>query len=278
VTFDQIQGTDFLSGGMIRLRNVHIYRAAPLVPAENHGIIDFRIDEMDVQISLLWWLQGKGLVKKLRLHGLRGVSDRRTEWYDPNWRPQRRSWRWGDFEIAEFECNDALITYWWPSPEEPPVRMQIIHSRMRPLRRQWLLYDALNADVISGAFDEKLFYYGPPQLLERSSTSSTSATGRAGLRKRLRWLTQSAGSATAAATAVTSVATVDAVAATASTEESSSSSSQLNALEDRASSATAMVPGEKQRALKIGGLRSKCRKTELCCCLNRVFFSSQSTF
>src|SRR5690349_19407249 len=91
------------------LYRVTLYRPAP-IGEENHSIIDLTIDEIDVKLSMLWLLEGKGLVKEARIKGVRGTVDRRTERNDPNWRPRNRKWQRGDYELTDFTLEDLLIT------------------------------------------------------------------------------------------------------------------------------------------------------------------------
>ena len=46
----------------------------------------------------------------MAVRGIRGVVDRRTEWYDPGWKPIRRTWQRGDFEFTKLNVEDSLIT------------------------------------------------------------------------------------------------------------------------------------------------------------------------
>lgn len=38
------------------------------------------------------------------------MIDRRTEFHDPNWKPTRRTWARGDFEITGVVLEDVLLT------------------------------------------------------------------------------------------------------------------------------------------------------------------------
>lgn len=86
-----------------------MYRPPP-VGEENHSVVDLTFEEVDVKLSALWMLEGRGLVKELTARAIRGTIDRRTERYDPNWKPVRRTWQRGDFEFTKFLVEDILIT------------------------------------------------------------------------------------------------------------------------------------------------------------------------
>lgn len=107
IRYATAHGTSLFKEGMIRLKKykilhliisntyscrVVIYRPPP-VGEENHSVIDLTVEELEVKLSLLWLLQGRGLVQEAVIKGVRGTIDRRTERYDPNWTPTRRRWQ-----------------------------------------------------------------------------------------------------------------------------------------------------------------------------------------
>jgi distribution and morphology protein 31 len=68
------------------------------------------IDEVNVKLSFLWMIEGRGLVKEIFVRGIRGTIDRRTEWHDPNWFPVRRKAQRGDFEFTKLNVQDSVLT------------------------------------------------------------------------------------------------------------------------------------------------------------------------
>ncbi|KAJ3283391.1 Mitochondrial distribution and morphology protein 31, mitochondrial precursor [Borealophlyctis nickersoniae] len=141
---------------------------APLTDEEidtNFTYWDMTIRHVDVSLSLWQWLDGRGLVTKCTLKGVRGVStipkDRRHIWWDPEWTPTRRVAQMGDFEIGDFVVEDFLVTVL--NPEFRPYTISIFNAELPRLRKQWLLYDFMRADSITGMFDNCLFSVHKPQ-------------------------------------------------------------------------------------------------------------------
>lgn len=60
--------------------------------------------------DILIFILGKGLVKEVTARNMKGIVDRRTEHYDPLWKPIRRNYQRGDFEIEKVVFEDCLIT------------------------------------------------------------------------------------------------------------------------------------------------------------------------
>ena len=69
----------------------------------------------------------------------------------------------GDFEIDSFKLEDVLVTVHQPHGFRP-FSVSIFSCDLPRLRRQWLFYDFLSANNISGSFDESLFTIHPRQL------------------------------------------------------------------------------------------------------------------
>lgn len=86
-------------------------------------------------------------MQTMKIRGLRGVVDRRTEHIDPNWKPTKRIWKRGHFALENFQLFDAMITYHQTNPNEPSIPIVFSQAHFKPLRRQWLLYDVLNGEA-----------------------------------------------------------------------------------------------------------------------------------
>jgi len=155
---------------MIRLKKVTMYRPAPL-ENENHCLVDIAIEEVEVKLSVWWWIEGKGFIKELRMKGARGVVDRRTEKPNPNYVPKRREWQRGDFEFTSFAVYDMLIQLHYPDTTFRPVTISIFSLQCGLFRKQWLLYDLLHAHSIVGVFDGCLFNFGNPQHYNMNANS-----------------------------------------------------------------------------------------------------------
>ncbi|KAI9265629.1 mitochondrial distribution and morphology protein family 31/32 [Sporodiniella umbellata] len=125
------------------------------------------IDRVEVSLSLIRWLDGKGLVQSADVQGVRGVVDRRHVRWDPDvpYDPvaARHQYTPGDFELEKLVLEDILVTVYQPNGFRPyPV--SIFHAQLDRFRKQWLFYDLLCATTITGAFDKCLFSLHSPQL------------------------------------------------------------------------------------------------------------------
>ncbi|KAG0949612.1 hypothetical protein G6F57_001251 [Rhizopus arrhizus] len=125
------------------------------------------IDRVEVSLSLIRWLDGKGLVQSADVQGVRGVVDRRHVRWDPDvpYDPvaARHQYTPGDFELEKLTVEDLLVTVYQPNGFRPyPV--SIFHAQLDRFRKQWLFYDLLCATTITGAFDKCLFSVHSPQL------------------------------------------------------------------------------------------------------------------
>ncbi len=97
---------------------------------------------------------------------MRGVVDRTSvywgeEYVDP--KTYRHVHQPGDFEIDSFKMEDLLITIHQPDGFRP-FSVSIFSCELPQLRKQWLFYDFLSANNMSGAFDGSLFTIHPRQM------------------------------------------------------------------------------------------------------------------
>ncbi|KAJ3412084.1 Mitochondrial distribution and morphology protein 31, mitochondrial precursor [Chytridiales sp. JEL 0842] len=122
---------------------------------------DLNIGSVDVTLSLWRWLEGRGLIKECIMKGVRGVIDRRHITWDPDWVPTRRRPLPGDFEMDSFSVDDLLLTVL--NPDFRPYTVSVFNAELPLFRKQWLLYDILCADSITGVIDNCLFSVHRPQ-------------------------------------------------------------------------------------------------------------------
>jgi distribution and morphology protein 31 len=122
---------------------------------------DLNIASVDVTLSLWSWLEGRGLVKECTMKGVRGVVDRRHITWDPDWVPTRRRPLIGDFEMDRFIVEDLLLTVL--NPNFRPYSVSVFYGELPLFRKQWLLYDMMCADSITGVIDNCLFSVHRPQ-------------------------------------------------------------------------------------------------------------------
>ncbi len=143
-------------------------RAASIDEPEdtNYTQFELTIDTVNVTLSFAKWFNGKGLLKDVEVNGIRGVVDRRLVHYegepvDP--RTFRHEHHLGDFEISSFKMADLLVTVHQPNGFRP-FSVSIYSCDLPKLRKQWLFYDFLSANTMSGSFDNSLFTIHPRQV------------------------------------------------------------------------------------------------------------------
>ncbi|KAK2741462.1 Mitochondrial distribution and morphology protein 31, mitochondrial precursor [Myotisia sp. PD_48] len=131
----------------------------------NFTQFDVSINTVNVTLSFTKWFNGRGLLKDVYMKGIRGVVDR-THVYWPDEDIDPKSYRHphnpGDFELDSFKMEDLLVTVYQPNHFRPfPV--SIFSCDLPQLRKQWLFYDFLSANMVSGSFDNSLFTIHPRQ-------------------------------------------------------------------------------------------------------------------
>ncbi|KAL2864551.1 mitochondrial distribution and morphology protein [Aspergillus lucknowensis] len=131
----------------------------------NYTQFDLSIETVNVTLSFTRWLNGKGLLRDVEVQGVRGVVDRRSVyWSDDALDPKsyRHEHSPGDFEIDSFKMSDLLVTVYQPNNFRP-FSVSIFSCDLPQLRKQWLFYDFLSANMMSGSFDNSLFTIHPRQ-------------------------------------------------------------------------------------------------------------------
>ncbi|KAL8997868.1 MAG: hypothetical protein Q9169_002950 [Polycauliona sp. 2 TL-2023] len=131
----------------------------------NYTQFDLSLDTVNVTLSFTKWFNSKGLLQNVEIKGVRGVIDRTSVHYsgeqvDP--RTYKQEHNPGDFEIDSFKLEDLLVTVHQPQ-DFRPFSVSIFSCDLSRLRRQWLFYDFLSANMMSGSFDESLFTIHPRQ-------------------------------------------------------------------------------------------------------------------
>ncbi|KAH6629816.1 mitochondrial distribution and morphology protein-domain-containing protein [Boeremia exigua] len=137
----------------------------------NYTQFDVSMDTVNVTLSFSKWWNGKGLLKDVEIKGIRGVIDRTAvhtvEGVDP--RSYKHEHDAGDFELDSFKMEDLLVTIHQPDGFRPfPV--SIYSCELPQLRKQWLFYDFLSADLMSGSYDGSLFTVHPRQTHNYTGT------------------------------------------------------------------------------------------------------------
>jgi mitochondrial distribution and morphology protein 31 len=130
----------------------------------NYTQFDLTIESVDVTLSFVKWVNGKGLLENVEMRGVRGVVDRThiqwTPFDDPlTWRHKHQP---GDFELNSFKLEDLLVTVYQPS-DFRPFTVSIYSCDLPKLRKHWFFYDFLCANTMSGTYDNSLFTIHPRQ-------------------------------------------------------------------------------------------------------------------
>ncbi|MCJ1317453.1 Mitochondrial distribution and morphology protein 31, mitochondrial precursor [Xylographa vitiligo] len=132
----------------------------------NYTQFDLSLETVNVTLSFTKWFNSKGLLRDVEVKGVRGVIDRTNvhysgEYVDP--RSYKHEHNPGDFEIDSFKMEDLLVTLHQPAGFRP-FSISIFSCDLPQLRRQWLFYDFLSANMMSGSFDNSLFTIHPRQM------------------------------------------------------------------------------------------------------------------
>ncbi|KAF2434978.1 hypothetical protein EJ08DRAFT_645908 [Tothia fuscella] len=131
----------------------------------NYTQFDVSLDTVNVTLSFTKWFNGKGILRDVEIKGVRGVIDRThlqptAEYVDPrSWKHEHQP---GDFELDSFKMEDLLVTVYQPH-DFRPFSVSIYSCDLPQLRKQWLFYDFLSANMMSGQFDKSLFTIHPKQ-------------------------------------------------------------------------------------------------------------------
>lgn len=148
----------------------------------NYTQFDVTIESVNVTLSFTKWFNGKGLLRDVEVRGVRGVVDRTnvrpTEVYvDP--KSYRHEHHTGDFEIDSFEMEDVLLTVYQPNNFRP-FTVSMYSCELPRLRKQWLFYDFLSANHMSGSFDNSLFTIHPRQVHSHTGAQLQDGAGLIG--------------------------------------------------------------------------------------------------
>ncbi|KAI4155278.1 MAG: hypothetical protein LQ340_001085 [Diploschistes diacapsis] len=146
----------------------------------NYTQFDLTLDTVNVTLSFAKWFNSKGILHDVEIKGVRGVIDRTHvhptgEPVDP--KSYRHEHNPGDFEIDSFKMEDLLVTVHQPGGFRP-FSVSIFSCDLPQLRRQWLFYDFLCANNVSGAFDESLFTIHPRQMHGHIGTEIHNASNK----------------------------------------------------------------------------------------------------
>ncbi|KAI8936021.1 hypothetical protein NX059_007523 [Plenodomus lindquistii] len=141
----------------------------------NYTQFDISIDTVNVTLSFSKWFNGRGLLNDVEIKGIRGVIDRTSvrtiEGVDP--KSYKHEHNPGDFELDSFKMEDLLVTVYQPNGFRP-FSVSMFSCDLPQLRKQWLFYDFLSANMMSGSFDNSLFTVHPRQTHNYTGTQLSS--------------------------------------------------------------------------------------------------------
>lgn len=161
------KGSSFNAAAVAAARQAQIDgQAAEEEDDGNYTQFDVTINTVNVTLSFLKWWNGTGLLKDVEVKGVRGIIDRTSvRWSAKGFDPLsfRHEHSPGDFEIEHFKLEDLLVTVHQPGGFRP-FPASIYSCELPQLRRQWLFYDFLSANHMSGSFDGSLFTIHPRQI------------------------------------------------------------------------------------------------------------------
>lgn len=142
--------------GRIKFGGVQLQRQTSTANLTN---FDITVDSMEVQLDLLRYLNGHGLISECYLSGIRGTIDRRHLDFtnaDPQDWIKRRDPYPNDLDLLHLEIQDCQLKVLDFNDFRPySVHLHsVICSRFRV---QWLLNDFMKADLMTGEYDGAMF-------------------------------------------------------------------------------------------------------------------------
>jgi len=138
----------------------------PIPPEDqNYTQFDVNIGEVNVTLSFGKWWNSRGPLQNVEVKHVRGVIDRTHvfwggEYIDPKSYLHQHSP--GDFEIESFKVEDLLLSVHQPNKFRP-FNVSLYNADLPRLRKQWLFYDFLCANNMTGEFDGSIFTIHPRQ-------------------------------------------------------------------------------------------------------------------
>ncbi|CUM66133.1 uncharacterized protein PRCAT00003790001 [Priceomyces carsonii] len=124
----------------------------------NYTQFDLTIEEVNVTLSFQKWVNGTGIIETMEVKGVRGEVDRTHVHWNPdddatNYKNVHKP---DDFEFEDFKLEDVLFKLLQPG-DFRPFSVAIYNCELSKLRKHWLFYDFLNANIMSGSYDNSLF-------------------------------------------------------------------------------------------------------------------------
>lgn len=132
----------------------------------NYTQFDLTMEEVNVTLSFSKWVNGTGIIETMEIKGMRGVVDRTHVYWEPDddATNYKNIYQPGDFEFDDFKMEDVLFTLMQPNGFRV-FDVAIYNCELSKLRKHWLFYDFLNANIMSGSYDDSLFTIHKKQRL-----------------------------------------------------------------------------------------------------------------
>ncbi|KAG1455496.1 hypothetical protein G6F56_007052 [Rhizopus delemar] len=128
---------------------------------------DLTADTVEFELSMLRWMEGKGVIKTASIKGIRGILDNRRGGWNKHlpWDPElvRKGRIPSHFEMERLSLDDASVTVYMPGGFRA-FPISIIQAQFSKFRKQWLLFDIICADYIVGSIDTSIFSIHTPQI------------------------------------------------------------------------------------------------------------------
>ena len=118
-------------------------------PSDNYTRFRFELDRVELKVSLLRFLAGRGLIEEASIDGARGLLDKRFVQWIEGWRWRHRP---GDLDMKHLSLRNVHFQVIQPVGYHP-YSVTILQATLPRLRLPWLFYDFLNAEKAQGIFD-----------------------------------------------------------------------------------------------------------------------------
>ncbi|GME74569.1 unnamed protein product [Ambrosiozyma monospora] len=109
------------------------------------------IDTINMTLSLGKWSEGRGLIKDVEIIGLVGDIDfkKNNEFFVDDSLCE-------DYEFEKLKISDLKVDFKSDNFKEP-IELKVFSCDIDTVRRNWVVYDFLNANTLSGSFNGSLF-------------------------------------------------------------------------------------------------------------------------
>ncbi|KAG0686489.1 hypothetical protein C6P40_003960 [Pichia californica] len=132
--------------GKIKIRNLKI----------NSEYYKFKISELNLTFSFNKWFDGKGLINEIEIEGLKGDVNIFKDEDEEDILLLDESFN-DKYEINHIKVKHSKINFNSEKYLSKPLELIIFNCDMNKLRREWIVYDFLNANTMFGSLGGSLF-------------------------------------------------------------------------------------------------------------------------